>query len=545
LKIATNTPFSFGSSSDCDFVQLGGEVSNISMIVLMLEKNWGSSSIEKIRALTYWVSSYPQTIPCYLIGCESTIPSMELSRYLDRDRDDSIRDLCNEVLKRSNSIGVRGKITYTYLVEVLGYEKHKIDIIFQKGSSDNLGLLNKFLIKNNCPIIIEEGALAFQSNPYVVYERPIVFEQKIVISQPYVNIIGDTARLSSDINIDGQIKTLYCETSIKYSKFLLSERTDAFLSILLPFAMRSGKDITCNAPVSEYFLHNLCEILIPQLCAHDNRLYSTKLFAVGDSAILDCGGSVATGMSCGVDSFYTVNLYKSSKFKSMNLSHLYCGNYLYGNDGPIYERAELASEDLGLPLIRTATNINEILRLPHQSTHFFKIMFGVLALRKLFRIYYYSTAEDFSHFNLKNNGTSDTVEIELLLLYVFTCPDFQVLTGGAKSERLEKTSSISNLATARKLLNVCLYPEKTQNCGKCEKCRRTLLMLDMLDSLDLFEAVFDTDEYRKDRLGSFVYLIRQKNSVMLSGVYQHFLKVEPDLIKQAETKLALLLNAQK
>ena len=213
---------------------------------------------------------------------------------------------------------------------------------------------------------------------------------------------------------------------------------------------------------------------------------------------------------------------------------MYCGNYLYGNEGAIYERAELAAEDLALPLVRTTTNINEALRLPHVYTHFFKTMFGVLALRKLFRIYYYSSAEDFSHFNLKDNSIRDTAELELLLLYVFSCPDFQVVSGGAKSERIEKTRAICTLATAKKFLNVCIYPEKKLNCGKCGKCMRTLLMLDMLSSLDLFRSVFDIDEYRRTRLDSFVYLVEQKRSIMLSEVYRHFLRTEPLLLKEAE-----------
>lgn len=114
----------------------------------------------------------------------------------------------------------------------------------------------------------------------------------------------------------------------------------------------------------------------------------------------------------------------------MNLTHLYTGNYIYGNEGAIYERAELVAKDLRLPLVQTRTNINEQLKLPHLYTHFFKTMFGVLAMRKLFRTYYYSTAEDFSHFDLKDNGTNTTAAIELLLLYTFTCFDFNVVTGG-------------------------------------------------------------------------------------------------------------------
>ena len=531
MKIASNTPASFNTKEGYEFVRMGEVFDGVSTLILMLEKNWGSNSIDKIKALTYYVSAYPKEIPCYLIGCESTIPDLNLKAYINKERDDAIRNLCKEVLKRSVSIGVRGQITYLYLTEILGFDKSQIDVIFDLGKPKNL---NVFFKKNKIPIDIEKSASEFQIYPKVLYERAIKFEKNLIIQKPYITFIDNVARLNADILIDDTIKTLWIETDKNYSDYLLLERADAFVCALLPFAIRTGKDIVCEAPVTEQFLHNLNEILIPQLCIHDERLYHTKIFADSDSSILICGNAVATGISCGVDSFYTVSLYMASNFKTMNLTHLYCGNYLYGNHGLIYERAKSASQDLNLPLIRTATNINEALNLPHLYTHFFKTMFGVLGLRKMFRIYYYSTAEDFSHFQLKDNSIRDTAETELLLLYVFTCTDFQLVTGGAKSERLEKTKAISEFAVAKKYLNVCLYPEKEINCGKCEKCRRTLLMLDMHNALDLFRNVFNIDDYHQDRLNSFVYLITQKNSIMLSEVYKHYLKAEPLLIKQAE-----------
>ena len=534
MKIASNTPGSFYPKRGYEFVQLGDDLDDVSLIVLMLEKNWGSGSVDKIKALTYWVASYPRGVPCLLAGCESTIPGKPLEKYRHKERDDAVRALCDEVLRRSNSIGVRGVITYSYLIEMLGYDECQVDVIYDVEAKDNNNKLRSFLGKNGCQLEVERDLLAFQARPYVFYERGVFFERAITLSKPYIVATDSSVRLNADIMIDGQKKTLWCETSNEYADFFLFERADAFLCALLPFAMRAGKDIVCEAPVSEQFLHNLNEILVPQLCAHDSRLYSTRISAAGDSSVLLCGESVATGMSCGVDSFYTVSLYLNPSYKSMKLTHLYCGNYSYGNSGPIYERAGRVAQRLALPLVCTATNINEALRLPHVYTHFFKTMFGVLALRKLFRTYYYSTAEGFGHFQLNDNSIRDTAEIELLLLYVFSCSDFRVVTGGVKSERLAKTNSICKFPVALEFLNVCLYPERELNCGKCGKCRRTLLTLDMLDSLDPFNKVFDVSEYRRNRIDSFVYLVGQKKSIMLSAVYKHFLKAEPELIKQAQ-----------
>lgn len=535
MKIASNTPASFYPRPGYEFIHLGDNVSDVSIIVLMLEKNWGGGSVDKIKALSYWLSLYPKKIPCYIIGCESTIPDREWWRYRHKERDDAIRSLCDEVLIRSKSIGVRGEITYEYLTVMLGYDDEEVDIIYYKGECGNANKLSSYLENNNCPLrLFEKSILRFQSEPRVWYERPIGFEKEIIICQPAVTEGNEVARLSAGVRIDGELKNLWCETDKSYRHFLLSERADAFLCVLLPHAMRAGKDIICEAPITEHFLHNLNEILIPQLVEYDRRLYKTKIKAFSDSGSLECGSAVATGMSCGVDSFYTAKLYHDSEFESMKLSHLYCGNYLYGNDSLVYDRASLAAKSLGLPLVSTKTNINEQLNLPHLFTHFFKTMFGVLALKKLFSVYYYSSASDFGDFTLRDNSLRSTAQFELLLLYTFSCSDFQIIAGGVKSNRLEKTEAILNYAPARSYLNVCLYPDNDINCGKCGKCMRTLLMIDMLGGLDYFGEVFDIKAYRESRLESFIYLVKMKKSIEMSKVYKYFLAHEPRLVKQAE-----------
>ncbi len=544
MKIATNTPASF-DSLEHEFVQLGDGLEDADIVILMLEKNWGSGSIPKIDAITHWVSAYRAGVPCYIIGCEATIPDMNIKKYHHKARDVAVLALCDEVLKRSDSIGVRGEITFKYLTE-LGIDPSRLHLIYDANSpAENDKRLSSFLDRTKCPKNLMHFIKAFQLKPSSFYERPVSYSKNIVVSKPYVTSSAGSARLNADVQIDGVSQTLWCETSLEYKDYLLHERSDAFLSALLPLAMRSEKDIHFEAPITEEFLHNIEEVLIPQLCAHDHRLYRPQIFADTDSTVLENGGAVATGMSCGVDSFYTASLYLDSKYHSMNLTHLYCGNYLYGNDNVIFERAATVAQEIGLPLIRTATNINEALRLPHLYTHFFKMMFGVLALRKLFKTYYYSTAHDFSHFDLEKNSTQDTAVFELLLLYVFNCRDFQLATGGAKSERLEKTRAISDLAPARKYLNVCLNPHNKINCGRCGKCRRTLLMLDYLGKLANFRSVFNIDEYVADRFESFVYLSHQKDTPVLAGVYAGFEARELNLIRKADEIVAAAKEGDK
>lgn len=540
MIVASNTPASFPKRKGWEFVPLGDKLDETKIIVLMLEKNWGSANTTKINALTHWLNQYPKNVRCLLIGSEMTIPDhaladKSLARFRSKDRDEAIVNLCKEVLTRSVSVGVRGKLTKHFLVDVLGLDDTKVDVIHERDSEKNSELLDLFMEKNNAPIKqFTSSILRFQNAPKVIYERPVNFNNLISLSTPYKTYEGGFVRINCDFSIDGVTQTLWCETSSEWEDYLLEERADAFICAILPFAMRAGKDIVSNGAVTEHFAHNLKEILIPQLSAHDHRLYETKISATLESAALPSGDAVATGMSCGVDSLYTTYLYSSSEYKSINLTHLYCGNYIYGNDGPIYERAKLVSDKLNLPLVATKTNLNEVFSIPHVYTHFYKTMFGVLSLRKLFKSYLYSSAEDFSHFKITDNAIRDTAQFELLLLYSFSCPDFQVITGGGRSERLEKTAAICDFDVARDFLNVCLYPNNERNCGNCAKCMRTLLMIDMLGKLDEFSKVFDIENYIENRIESFVYLYKLRKSTMLSKVYDHFSKKEPQLLKEAE-----------
>ena len=484
--------------------------------------------------MRHWVSSYPRQVPCLIAGCEVTIPHRPIKDFAHKERDDEIRALCEEVLLRSKSIGVRGHLTQEYLIEFLGYDSHLVDLIYDDDSPSDLDRIRAFLKKNGLSISNLERVVAnFSKSPRIFYDRPIKYCPDVRINSPYVETFGDVARLSAEIIVDGKSRTLWCETPANFSNYLLHERSDAFLCALLPWAMRAGKNIVSEAPVSEYFLHNVNEVLVPNLSNNDHRLFATRVMASSDSSSLRGADAVATAMSCGVDSFFTALQYTDPAYSGMKLSHLYCGNYLYGNASKVYDRAAAVADRMAIPLVKTTTNINELFEMPHLFTHFYKAMFGVLSLKKLFKTYYYSSAGDFGVFNMKDNSLKDTINVELLLLYAFSGPDFQVVTGGGKYNRVQKTRAIASSSIAQHFLNVCLYPERDRNCGKCGKCRRTMLTLDMLGQLDKFSAVFDVSEYSDDIQDHMSYLVSQKASPMLADVYSYFKEFRPDLIAKA------------
>lgn len=188
MKIATNTPLSFPLKDGYEFFPLGDAVSDADMIVLMLQKNWGGKNVDQIKAMTRWISMYPKDVPCYIIGCETTIPGKELERYLHREREDAVRGLCDEVLSRSNSIGVRGEITYRYLTEILEYNQDQVDLIYTSDSKESAERIRDFLRKNGCKLQSYVSSMAaFQAAPRkFAYERNPDFQKEIIINPPYV-----------------------------------------------------------------------------------------------------------------------------------------------------------------------------------------------------------------------------------------------------------------------------------------------------------------------------------------------------------------------
>ena len=212
-KIASNTPESFNDNTDYKFIPLGDDIEGVSMIVLMLERNFGEAHVKELQALTFYLSRYPVDVPAYLIGCETLIPDENVQKYKSQKRDNAIKELCDAVLKRSKRILVRGRPTFLHLTELLGYEPHQIDVIFDKGEENLASKVLNFFEENSIPLVsFQQNIAEFQWEPKVVNKivKPI---EIIQIGKPYVTSNGTSVRLNADVTIDDEIKTLWCETN--------------------------------------------------------------------------------------------------------------------------------------------------------------------------------------------------------------------------------------------------------------------------------------------------------------------------------------------
>lgn len=101
----------------------------------------------------------------------------------------------------------------------------------------------------------------------------------ILIHQGKLENLSEKSVMSTEIEIDGQIKNVAVAVDKEYGKFLAPERADYALVGMLAYAMRNGHDIICAAPVTEELLYNICETFIPTLVYSDSRNYPVKISA--------------------------------------------------------------------------------------------------------------------------------------------------------------------------------------------------------------------------------------------------------------------------
>lgn len=378
---------------------------------------------------------------------------------------------------------------------------------------------------------------------------------EIRIGKPYITKEGSTAIIQSDIVENGKEMKLFCQVYEEYEQYLCDERSDAFVVITLPLAIRKGYDIYCEAPVTEELLHNINTILIPHLVMGDSKLHPIKVIAPVDDTPIG-GEAVGTGISLGVDSMYTIMKYldPDSVYKDMQITHFMIANNSIDlkthNEDSIYgweeknkasiERYEEAAKYFNKPLIKMYSNLYSYLGrfYYHYTVHTYKTLAHVLLLKKLWKTYYFANSLPFTYFDLKDNSSKDTYTSELLIMHTINVPDLSVYSSGSIN-RIQKTVELADYEPARKWLHPCWDQEK-MNCSKpyCDKCLRGLLALDYYDKLDVMSEVFDVDYYRENHFDYLYRLVEKKDDHFLCDLYDMMQKKYPEEMKKAQNKFA-------
>lgn len=528
---------------DLDFL---GNLEYCDAIILVCADIFGDSFIDEISKLTQLIKLYPPEVPCYLIGAKTRVPNYNFAYYRSSKRDVAINEFIDEIMRRSTAILVTDKITKDWLISEFGCDiKRVLSFTGEKiEESDILKTFEEFCKKNNIVIDISVKDLFDFFNHGLGRQQHSLFgdefQKEIIINKPYIYKYNNKVRCSATININGSDKELYVETDEENEKYMISERADAFLIAVIPYAIRYNHNIRCMSPVTEELYYNITNTLLPSLCGNSDKLYSILVNCETDRSQLR-GYGVCTAVSGGVDSFYSIYKHYENKLASFSLTSLYVGNYLYEGEGKrhIYNNARKIANELNLPIIVTDTNVSKIFEryIPHIYYHAFKTFFGVLALRKAYDKYMYASTYDLSHFSLVDNATKDTAYYELLLAEVLSISGFHVYLSGGEVTRFEKIKAISNFEVTYDNLDVCLHPALGSNCGKCGKCTRTMLNLDMCGALDKYKKSFDINYFKKNKKVVLTQMVRDNTNAFYVEAYKYYKEKESRLIEEIEAEL--------
>lgn len=376
---------------------------------------------------------------------------------------------------------------------------------------------------------------------------------EIIIKRSYIQERSNNlVRLNTEIIENGAPYTLYVEVEGEHGKWLTPELADNIAVLCLPVALRSGMDIISDIPISNQLLFNLNNIFIPTLVNGDKELKPVQVKAPGSDLVFD-GKGVGTGLSCGVDSLYTVMEHTSGKEGIPPLTHFFVSSSSWDLwDTPdldlvqwqskhknYFARSDAAAKELGLPLIKMYSNYIEyvclkIHTIDHLTVHPYITMANVLAIKKLWSTYLYASTFPFNKFDLKDNSKKDAAYYELLTMHALTVPGFMALSSGAPVDRIEKTIALTEYPLAYKYLHPC-FSQNVKNCSSpfCNKCIRALLTLHYYNKLDEFSNVFDVGRFHREFNEFMVQLVINRQNIYLSRLYTMYMEKYPELINNA------------
>lgn len=349
--------------------------------------------------------------------------------------------------------------------------------------------------------------------------------EKLIIDKPYI----EKNRLYSNIKTE-DIYKMWFEVEDEYIKYLCDERSDAFVIATLPYAIKHELDIEVKGKISSKLYYQLNNCLVPLLCNHFGKKF-IKIEGVVDNTQLKTENGVGTGISCGIDSFYTI--LKNSNLKTSEFNVAYLTFFNAGASGKfggedsrkLYnkrkENSRKFAQENGFKFVCVDSNMNEFIMMSHLATHTFRSLACVLALQKLFSKYYYASGgEDFNETKITPESTA---YYDILNVQCLSNENVQFYSDGIGISRLNKIKKIVNYPITYKWLNVCIGEE--ENCGHCSKCIRTLLELESIGQLNNYCNVFDLNDFKKNRSKFIGYMIEQKSSnVYFKEIYNEYKK---------------------
>ena len=380
----------------------------------------------------------------------------------------------------------------------------------------------------------------------------------ITIGKPYITTVNDTAYLRAPVTVSEDTARTYLEktaplkntawlTSYDYppavwqeegsnlwfsapaqfAEYFCTERSNAFVIAMLWYAMLTGSYIRFEAPLSAKLYEGLTQKLIPALMQADGQIQQIRLDGPVTTEPITCAGGVLTGMSCGVDSLYTLHCYDWPDAPGgRRLTHLayYDCNYLLPFLDPPYdisaiyrekeavfshiiEHARTIAAHHDLPLIVMRSNLDEdFTRGGRIYSSMYRFLACTLALEHLYGTYISSSSGHDSDM-VEASLTVPTQHYEGLLCDCCQTETLHYVTSDNAS-RPEKLEALADDKDVQKYVAVCYDAgPHGENCGECYACMKTMIPLDIMGKLDRFGESFDLAKYETAREEVFRNLI--------------------------------------
>ena len=306
---------------------------------------------------------------------------------------------------------------------------------------------------------------------------------------------------------------LFFEVDKKYADCLCAEGSDAFVIAMLWYAVMTEEDISFEVPMSKRLHEGLTQVLLPALCSEEYRLI--KLTGPLTCEKLECKGAVGTGMTCGIDSFYTLRTHKLTHLAYYDSGHtapVPCANGgklsvkdYYNATSEIADKNvafhdEIARQN-GLEFLYIKTNIEKDF---YRGGAIYKTMYDnlacTLAVQKLFKTYISSSSGHGG--DLESGLAIPSQNYENLICDCCKTETLDFISSD-RAKRFEKIEKLADDSTVAEHLDVCFnylcFNPGGKNCGECYGCLKTMVVLDLLGKLDNFEKSFDLEKYYADR----------------------------------------------
>lgn len=375
----------------------------------------------------------------------------------------------------------------------------------------------------------------------------------IRMEAPQVRQEAERTVLSAMVTLEGKREEAWFSVENQYGQYLTDDRLDAFVVGFLTTAMRLGEDIVCEAPITKRLYYQLTTYLIPAMAANMEIYHAIAIQAPLTDAPLPCEKAVATGWTGGVDCMYTLMTHRNASEPSRRLTHLLVANVgtleSEDNTSTLAFMAEKARKgvaaQLGLQVVSVDSNLQELQQETYLAVAAFRLPAAVLALQKLFGVFYNSAGYEFQRFSFVQENSA---YYELVPLSCFETDNLAFYSTGGQTSRMQKLNELASFPLAQKHLHPCIYI-KRDNCGKCGKCVRTMGALYALGKLDAFREAFDVEAFYSNKEDYLANILSKSHSQhygeVLAVMKQRGMTLSPEVVRKARILRAAAAVAQK